>query len=139
VGLLPHHLLFLSHNWQELLLILLGFSISNHLQLAAILRFPQPRVPYLHQLRLRIFLIGAPTEHLLRDTHLSIIVVSIDVIVITSGFEVISVAGDTLLKQIKDNEVQLSTEIDAQLLKNFKNDALGVILKELIHESGYIF
>jgi len=57
----------------------------------------------------------------------------------TPGFEVISVARDTLLKQIKDDEVQLSTEIDAQLLKYFKNDALGVILKELIHESGYIF
>ena len=82
---------------------------------------------------------GAPTEHFLGETHLSIIIVPIDVIVVTSGFEVISVARDTLLKQIKDDEVQLSTEIDAQLLKYFKNDALGVILKELIHESGYIF
>lgn len=82
---------------------------------------------------------GVPTEHFLRETHLSIIIVSIDVIVVTPGFEVISVAGDALLKQIKYDEVQLSTEIDAQLLKYFKNDALGVILKELIHESCYIF
>jgi hypothetical protein len=46
---------------------------------------------------------GAPTEHFLRETHLSIIIVPIDVIVVTPGFEVISVARDTLLKQIKDD------------------------------------